>query len=250
MQAVKDITTGQPTSTLEENQMYDWDGQFDDMLGLPIQLRNRVSDPGTSPVRASPRAPGYGGGAGGATVNIGSGPGLYTVTEDTKGNGMGEAEELPPQQREDRTVPPTPQPQSRKTQTTVITVGQTSPQEVHHQADLVPSGEGPGTVASADPRDIGTRREPLEPTPYGPPRTEDVRPQCLDFSANTPIYPAPCQICGSPDHQTDYCQGGWRRESEDPSSPSSGEEEASRRRCPNCMNEHPGECPCRWCNQL
>ena len=92
VQAVKDITTGQPTSTLKENQMYDWDGQFNDMLGLPIQLRNRVSDPGTPPVRASPRAPGYG-----ATVNIGSGPGLYTVTEDTKGNGMGEAEELPPQ---------------------------------------------------------------------------------------------------------------------------------------------------------
>ena len=96
MQVVKDITTRQPTSTLEENQMYDWDGQFDDTLGLPIQLRNRVSDPGTPPVRASPRAPGYGGGEGGATVNIGSGPGLYTVTEDTKGNGMGETEELPP----------------------------------------------------------------------------------------------------------------------------------------------------------
>ena len=57
-------------------------------------------------------------------------------------------------------------------------------------------------VASADPGDVGTRREPLEPTPYGPPRTGDVRPQCLDFSANTSIYPAPCQICGSPDHQT------------------------------------------------
>ena len=110
VQAVKDITTGQPTSTLKENQMYDWDGQFDDTLVLPIQLRNRVSDPGTSPVRVSPRAPGYGGGAGGATVNIGSGPGLYTVTEDTKGNGTDKAEELPPQQREDRTVPPTPQP--------------------------------------------------------------------------------------------------------------------------------------------
>ena len=183
-------------------------------------------------------------------MNIGSGPGLYTVTEDTKGNSTGEAKELPPQQREDRTVPPTPQPRSRKTQTTESTVGWTSPQEVHHQADLVPSGEGLGTVASADPGDIGPWREPLEPTPYGPPRTEDVRPQCLDFSANTPIYPAPCQICGSPDHQTNYCQGGRRRELEDPSSPSSGEEEASKRRCPNCTNEHPGECPCGWCNQL
>ena len=76
-----------------------------------------------------------------------------------------------------------------------------------------------------------------------------MRPQCLDFGTNTPIYPTPCQICGSPDHQTDYCPVGWRRESEDPSSPSSGEEEASRRRCPNCTEEHPGECPCRWCNQ-
>ena len=44
MQAVKDITTRQPTPTHEENQMYDWDGQFDDTLGLPIQLRNRVSN--------------------------------------------------------------------------------------------------------------------------------------------------------------------------------------------------------------
>ena len=174
MQAVKDITTGQPTSTLEENQMYNWDGQFDDTLGLPIQLRNRVSDPGTPPVRASPRAPGYGGGAGGATVNIGSGPRLYTVTEDTKGNGTGEAKELPPQWGEDRTVPPTLQPRSWKTQTTKSMVGQTSLQEVRCQADLVPSGEGLGTVASADPGDVGTWREPLEPTPYGPPRTEEV----------------------------------------------------------------------------
>ena len=250
MQAVKDITTGQPTSTLKENQMYDWDGQLNDTLGLPIQLRNWVSNQGTPPVRASPRAPGYGGGAGGATVNIGSGPGLYMVTEDTKGNSMGEAKELPPQQREDRMVPPTLQPRSWKTQTTESTVGQTSPQEVCCQAYLVPSEGGPGTVASADPVDIGTRREPLKPTPYGPPRTDDVQPQCLDFSMNTSIYPVPCQICGSPDHQTNYCQGGWQRESEDPSLPSSGEEEASRRRCPNCMNEHLGGCPCRWCNQL
>ena len=94
---MRDIITGQPTPTLEENQMYNWDGQFDEMLGLPIQLRNRVSDPGTPPVRASPGAPGHGGGAGGATANIGSGPGLYIITEDTRGNGTGEAEELPSQ---------------------------------------------------------------------------------------------------------------------------------------------------------
>ena len=129
-------------------------------------------------------------------------------------------------------------------------VGRMSPQEVCHQADLAPSGEGLEMMASADPGDVDTRREPLEPTPYGPPRTEDVQPQCLNFSVNTSIYPAPCQICGSPDHQTDYCQGDWQRESEDPSSPSSGEDEASRRRCPNCMDEHPVECPCRWYNQL
>ena len=66
---------------------------------------------GTPPVRASPRAPGYSEGVGGATVNIGSGPGLYMVTKDTRGNGMGEAEELPSQQGEGRTVSPTPQPQ-------------------------------------------------------------------------------------------------------------------------------------------
>ena len=94
---MRDITTGQPTPTLEENQMYDWDGQFDEMLGLPIQLRNRVSDPGTPPVRVLPKAPASGGGAVGTTVNIGSGPELYTVTEDTKGNGKGEVEKLPPQ---------------------------------------------------------------------------------------------------------------------------------------------------------
>ena len=65
-------------------------------------------------------------------MNIGSGPGLYTVTEDTKGNGTGEAKELPPQQREDRTVPPIPQPQSWKTQTTESMVGRTSLQEICH----------------------------------------------------------------------------------------------------------------------
>ena len=72
------------------------------------------------------------------------------------------------------TIPPTLQPRSQKTQTTESTVGQMSPQEVCHQADLAPSGEEPGMVASADPRDVGTQREPLEPMPYGPPRTEDV----------------------------------------------------------------------------
>ena len=86
VQAMRDITTVQPTPTLKENQMYDWDGQFDETLGLPIQLRNRVSDPGTPPVRASPRVPASGGGAIGTTANIGSGPELYTVTKDTKGN--------------------------------------------------------------------------------------------------------------------------------------------------------------------
>ena len=106
VQAVKDITTGQPTSTLKENQMYDWDGQFDDMLGLPLQLRNRVSDPRTPRVRVSQRAPGYGRGVGGATVNIGSGPRLYTVTEDTKGNGTGEAEELLPSEEKVGLYPP------------------------------------------------------------------------------------------------------------------------------------------------
>ena len=115
MQAVKDITTGQATSTPKENQTYNWDGQFDDTLRLPLQLRNWVSDPGTPPVRASPGAPGYGGGTGGATANIGSGPGLNMVTKDTRVNCTGEAEELPPQRGEDRTVTPTLQPRSWKT---------------------------------------------------------------------------------------------------------------------------------------
>ena len=116
VQAVRDITTGQPTPTLEENQMYNWDGQFDETLGLPIQLRNRVSDPGTPPVRVSPKAPVPGGGTVGTTANIGSGPKLYPVTEDTRGNGTGEVEKLPSQRGEDRTVPPTPWPQPWKIQ--------------------------------------------------------------------------------------------------------------------------------------
>ena len=208
MQAVKDITAGQPTPTPEESQMYDSDGQFDDTLGLALQLRNRVSDPGTPPVRAFPRTSGYGGGTRGATANIGSGPGLYTVTKDAKGNGMVKVEELPSQQKEERAVPPTPQPRPQKTQTTKSMVDQTSLQEVRRQADSIPSGEGAETRTPADPRNEDTRRELVEPTPYGPPKTEDVRPQCLDFNTNTSTYLALCQICGSPDHQTDYCQGG------------------------------------------
>ena len=97
IQAVRDITTGQPTPILEENQMYDWDGQFDEMLGLPIQLRSRVSDPGTPLVRVSSKALAPGGGTIGTTENRDKGPELYTVTEDTKGSGTGEVEELPPQ---------------------------------------------------------------------------------------------------------------------------------------------------------
>ena len=122
-------------------------------------------------------------------------------------------------------------------------------QEVCRQADFIPSGEGAETRTPAHPRNEDIRRELVEPTPCGPPKTEDVRPQCLDFNATTSTYPALCEICGSPDHETDYCQGGRQRESEDPSSPSSGEDEALRKRCPNCTKEHLGECPCGWCNQ-
>ena len=85
MQAVKDITTGQPTPTFEENQMYDWDGQFDDTLGLPIQLRNRVSNPGTPPVRASPRAPGYGGVQEEPLWILGVGPGYTRLPKIQRG---------------------------------------------------------------------------------------------------------------------------------------------------------------------
>ena len=94
---MRDITTGQPTPTLKENQMYDSDGQFDEMLGLPIQIRNRVRDPGTPPIRVSPKTPAPGGGTVGTTANIESGPELYMVTEDTRGNGKGEVEKLSPQ---------------------------------------------------------------------------------------------------------------------------------------------------------
>ena len=41
-------------------------------------------------------------------------------------------------------------------------------------------------MASACPGDVGIRREPVEPTPYGAPRTEDVRPQCLNFMRTHP----------------------------------------------------------------
>ena len=65
-------------------------------------------------------------------------------------------------------------PNHGKTQTTESMVGQTSQQEVCHQTDFDPSGEGAGMMALADPGGIGTQREPLEPTPHGSPRTEDV----------------------------------------------------------------------------
>ena len=156
VQAVRDITIGQPTPTLEENQMYNWDGQFDETLGLPIQLRNRVSDTGTPPVRVSPRDPTSGRGAIGTTPGIGSGPELCVVAEDEKGNGMGEVEELLPRWGEGRIISPTPQPRTRKTQTTKGTVGQTSPQEVCHQVDFATKEEGPGREIFAGPGDLGT----------------------------------------------------------------------------------------------
>ena len=174
VQAVRDITTGQPTLTHEESQMYNWDGQFNETLGLPIQLRNRVSDPGTPPVRVSPRAPESGGGTMGTTANVGSGPELHPIMEDTKGNSAGEDEELLPQQGEDRTTPPTPWPRPRKIQPTDGMVGRTNPQEVHHQVSFTIDEEGPGRGIFAGPWDTGTWEEILEPTPYGPPWTEDV----------------------------------------------------------------------------
>ena len=87
---------------------------------------------------------------------------------------MGEAEELPGWQGEGRTVSPTPQPQPQKTQAAEGKVGQTSPQEISRQADFAPSREGSGRETFTGPVDAGTRGEPLEPTPYGPSRTEAV----------------------------------------------------------------------------
>ena len=46
------------------------------------------------------------------------------------------------------------------------------------------------------------------------------------------------------------CPGGWRRESEDPRSHTSEEEEPPDEWCRNCNGIHPGTCPCGWCNQL
>ena len=53
-------------------------------------------------------------------------------------------------------------------------MGQTNPQEVCHQVDFTTSKEGPDRETFAGPGDVCARREPLEPTPYGPPRTDDV----------------------------------------------------------------------------
>ena len=174
IQAVRDITTGQPTPTPEESQMYDWDGQFDEMLGLPVQLRNRVSDLGTPPVRTSPKTPTSAIGTEGTPVNIRKGPELHTVTEDIKGNGTERVENWSLQGGQERTVPPTPRPQPRKIQPTEGTVDRTSPQEVHRRVDFAKIEEGPGRETLAGPRDVGVQEELLEPTPCGPPRTEDV----------------------------------------------------------------------------
>ena len=104
---MRDITTGQPTPTLKVNQMYDWDGQFNEMLGLPIQLRNRVSDPGTPPVRASPRAPGHGGGVGGATVNIlGVGPAYTQLPKIQEGMVWGKPRNCLPSEKKVGLFPP------------------------------------------------------------------------------------------------------------------------------------------------
>ena len=74
--------------------MYDWDDQFNKTLGFLTQLRNRVSNPGTPLVRASPRTPRYARNTGGATISIGMGPRLHMITEDSRGNDTGERERM------------------------------------------------------------------------------------------------------------------------------------------------------------
>ena len=168
-------------------------------------------------------------------MNIGSGPWtIHGLPKIQEGMVRGKPRNCLPSEEKVGTVPPTPQPhQPQKTVAAEGKVGRMSPQEIHWQADFAPSGERPGR------RDLywscGCRHwgENLWSLHHMDPQGQRMfNPNTWIFSTNTPIYPTPCQICGSLDHQTDYCQGGRRRESEDPSSPSSGEDEALRRRCP------------------
>ena len=59
VQAVREITAPQQASTEQDGPRYDWDALYDAPLGLPIELPNRVSDPGTPPTggRESTREP-------------------------------------------------------------------------------------------------------------------------------------------------------------------------------------------------
>ena len=58
VQAVRDITMPSTPRAGKESQMYDWDAQYDETLRLPLQLRNRVSEPGTPSVQDSLRVTG------------------------------------------------------------------------------------------------------------------------------------------------------------------------------------------------
>ena len=47
MQAVREITASRQASAEQDGPRYDWDALYDAPLGLPIELPNRVSNPGT-----------------------------------------------------------------------------------------------------------------------------------------------------------------------------------------------------------
>ena len=55
MQVIRDITTLSTPQVGDASQMYDWDTQYDESLGLPLQLRNQVSEPDTPSIHDSPR---------------------------------------------------------------------------------------------------------------------------------------------------------------------------------------------------
>ena len=252
VQAVREITAPRQTSAEQDGQRYDWDALCDAPLGLPTELPNRVSDPGTPPIESrgvtrgpesaqkqmpSPKS------RPGEAISVGNGPDGQVA----RGTGGRKEDTLPTQVTKRRSRIPIPVP--RVSDTAIQDEGGQLGREQGYsgQEFTTREREVPPLWETVEKRQ---EVRGYEPTPTGPPPQGDAQPQRLNFE--TPIEGdyGPCFICNEPGHVSGRCPGGWRRESEDPRSHTSEEGEPLNERCRNCNGTHQGICPCGWCNQL
>ena len=208
MQAMREITAPRQASAEQDGPRYDWDTLYDAPLGLPMELPNRVSNPGTPPTGGQDST---------------RGPATSPGSPSTPGSWSDERDDLDEEatretggQRENtswapvitrRSMIPTPVPR-KTTLASHEKGGQWGQEQGRDEPGLAAVEEEarpPWGTSGKHPAVRG-----YEPTPTGPPQQGDTQPQRLNFNTQIEGDHEPCFICNEPGHVSGRCPGGWR----------------------------------------